>query len=121
MSVELITQGLVNLDILQGDVKQLIEKNAHRAYYMHGLAHWLGLDVHDVGDYIQAGASRPLKAGMVFTIEPGIYIDSESNCDPKWHGIGVRIEDNILITETGFENLTESTPKTIEQIESLMA
>lgn len=120
LSVELITKGLVALGILNGDVKQLIEKNAHRAYYMHGLAHWLGLDVHDVGDYMQDGISRPLAPGMVFTIEPGIYIDSESKCDAKWHGIGVRIEDNILITENGFVNLTESTPKTIADIESIM-
>mgnify|MGYP005990701541 CR=1 FL=1 len=121
LSVKLITQGLVDLDILQGEVDVLIADNAHRAYYMHGLAHWLGLDVHDVGDYNQAGAHRPLEKGMVFTIEPGIYIDSDSDCDPKWHGIGVRIEDNILITETGYQNLTESVPKTIEDIEALMA
>lgn len=120
LSVQLITEGLVELGILKGDVAQLIADNAHRAYYMHGLAHWLGLDVHDVGDYNQAGAQRPLQAGMVFTIEPGIYIDSSADCDPKWHGIGVRIEDNILITETGFENLTADAPKSLEQIEALM-
>lgn len=121
LSVTLITKGLVELGILSGNVDELIANNAHRAFYMHGLAHWLGLDVHDVGDYNQAGANRPLQAGMVFTIEPGIYIDSEADCDPKWHGIGVRIEDNILITEDGFVNLTGSAPKTVEQIEGLMA
>ncbi|NVK24449.1 MAG: Xaa-Pro aminopeptidase, partial [Gammaproteobacteria bacterium] len=107
LSVHLITDGLVKLGILSGDVETLIAENAHRAFYMHGLAHWLGLDVHDVGDYNQAGAHRPLEQGMVFTIEPGIYIDSDADCDSKWHGIGVRIEDNILITADGFENLTE--------------
>jgi Xaa-Pro aminopeptidase len=121
LSVKLITEGLVELGILQGAVDELIANNAHKAYYMHGLAHWLGLDVHDVGDYNQKGAQRALEAGMVFTIEPGIYIDSSAECDAKWHGIGVRIEDNILITETGFENLTESVPKSIEEIEALMA
>ncbi|MDO6720778.1 Xaa-Pro aminopeptidase [Psychrosphaera sp. 1_MG-2023] len=120
LSVRLITQGLVELNILEGDVTQLISHNAHRAFYMHGLAHWLGLDVHDVGDYNQAGAQRPLQAGMVFTVEPGIYIDSEANCEPKWHGIGIRIEDNILITETGYENLTITAPKSVEEIEALM-
>lgn len=120
-SVKVITQGLVELGILEGDVDELIKDSAHRAYYMHGLAHWLGLDVHDVGQYEQAGHARPLQAGMVFTIEPGIYIDAESSCDPKWHGIGVRIEDNILITESGYENLTSSVPKTVEDIETLMA
>lgn len=121
ISVEKVTQGLVELGILQGDVTELIKNDAHRAFYMHGLAHWLGLDVHDVGDYNQKGAQRPLEPGMVFTVEPGIYIDSNSECDEKWHGIGIRIEDNILITETGYENLTASVPKSIEEIESLMA
>jgi Xaa-Pro aminopeptidase len=121
LSVRKITEGLVALDILQGDVDQLIEDNAHRAFYMHGLAHWLGLDVHDVGDYNQSGAERKLAPGMVFTVEPGIYIDSEAECDAKWHGIGVRIEDNILITKDGYENLTASVPKSIAEIEALMA
>ena len=121
LSVKLITAGLVELGILQGDIDTLIEEHAHKAYYMHGLAHWLGLDVHDVGDYNQKGAQRALEPGMVFTIEPGIYIDSSANCDPKWHGIGVRIEDNILITKDGYENLTASVPKSIAEIEALMA
>ena len=121
LSVKLITEGLVELGILSGDVDKLIADNAHRAYYMHGLAHWLGLDVHDVGDYNQKGAQRALEPGMVFTVEPGIYIDSNSDCDPKWHGIGVRIEDNILITEDGSENLTVSVPKSVAEIEALMS
>lgn len=126
VSVRKVTEGLVSLDILKGDVDELIENNAHRAFYMHGLAHWLGLDVHDVGDYNQAGAQRGLQPGMIFTVEPGIYIDSEADCDPKWHGIGVRIEDNILITEASqnsgkhYENLTADVPKTTAEIEELM-
>jgi len=121
LSVEIITQGLVGLGILQGDVSTLIADNAHRAFYMHGLSHWLGLDVHDVGDYNLDGESRPLQAGMVFTVEPGIYIDADSNCDSKWHGIGVRIEDNIAITQNGFENLTHSVVKSVTEIEALMS
>lgn len=121
LSVRLITEGLVELGILSGSVDELIANNAHRAYYMHGLAHWIGLDVHDVGDYNQKGAQRPLEPGMVFTVEPGIYIDSNSDCDPKWHGIGVRIEDNIVITKDGSENLTASVPKSVAEIEALMA
>lgn len=121
LSVKVITEGLVELGILKGDVDELIANSAHRAFYMHGLSHWLGLDVHDVGQYEQAGNARPLQAGMVFTVEPGIYIDGEADCDPKWHGIGVRIEDNIVITEQGFENLTEAAPKTVSEIEQLMA
>lgn len=121
LSVEVITQGLVELGILQGDVSTLIADNAHRAYYMHGLSHWLGLDVHDVGSYNVDGESRPLKPGMVFTVEPGVYIDEDANCDSKWHGIGVRIEDNIVITQNGFENLTNSAVKSVAEIEKLMS
>ncbi len=121
-SVKVITEGLVELGILSGKITELIEQDAHRAYYMHGLSHWLGLDVHDVGQYNDSnGEPRVLEPGMVFTVEPGVYIDSESNCDSKWHGIGVRIEDNIVVTKDGFENLTQAVPKTVEAIEQLMA
>ena len=120
-SIQAVTEGLVALGILSGDVDELIKDNAHRAFYMHGCSHWIGLDVHDVGDYNQAGAERSLEPGMVFTVEPGIYIDSEANCDAKWHGIGVRIEDDILITKNGYENLTESVPKTVEEIEAIFS
>lgn len=126
ISVRKVTEGLVQLGILKGNVDELIEQNAHRAFYMHGLAHWLGLDVHDVGDYNQAGAQRGLQPGMIFTVEPGIYIDSEADCDSKWHGIGVRIEDNILITDAAknngqfYDNLTQDVPKDADEIEALM-
>lgn len=121
IAVKEITKGLVDLGILQGEVESLIEQQAHRAYYMHGLCHWLGLDVHDVGDYIQAGTERPLEPGMVFTVEPGIYIDQDAKCDSKWHGLGIRIEDNILISQNGYTNLTAGVPKTVAEIEALMA
>jgi Xaa-Pro aminopeptidase len=121
LSVEVITQGLIDLGILQGELNTLIDQNAHRAFYMHGLSHWLGLDVHDVGLYNIDGEPRSLEAGMVFTVEPGIYIDADSDCERKWHGIGVRIEDNIVITQNGFENLTHSVPKSVSEIERLMS
>jgi Xaa-Pro aminopeptidase len=121
VSVRKITEGLVDLGILTGDVEELIKNNAHRAFYMHGCSHWIGLDVHDVGDYNQAGAEQGLRPGMAFTIEPGIYIDDEADCDPKWHGIGVRIEDDVLITTDGYINMTESVPKSVQAIEAIFA
>ena len=105
---------------VSGDVDEVSKDNAHRAFYMHGCSHWIGLDVHDVGDYNQAGAERSLEPGMVFTVEPGIYIDSEANCDAKWHGIGVRIEDDILITDSGCRVMGKPIPKTVKEIEELM-
>jgi len=119
-----LTQGLVDLDILQGDVTELISEKKIKDYFIHGLGHWLGLDVHDVGDYhINTGREqlRAFEEGMVMTIEPGIYIPlSDENVAQKWRGIGVRIEDNIAVTATGFENLTANSPQTIEAIELLM-
>ena len=87
---------------------------------MHGLGHWLGLDVHDVGDYKQDNVERAFEPGMVLTIEPGLYISEDSNAPQKYKGIGIRIEDNLLVTENGHENLTLSVPKTISDIEALM-
>ena len=131
ISCEFLTRGLFQLGILSGDLNELIAARACKKYFIHGLGHWLGLDVHDVGDYQvddKRQQLRPFSPGMVMTIEPGIYIplndagDSLSQAiDEKWRGIGVRIEDNILVTETGYENLTVNSPKTIEDIETLMA
>ncbi|MCF2948393.1 Xaa-Pro aminopeptidase [Paraglaciecola aquimarina] len=120
VAVEIITQGLIDLGILQGQLAENIEQQTYRQYFMHGLGHWLGLDVHDVGTYKIDGQDRPLKPGMVLTIEPGIYIAPDADVDPKWQGIGIRIEDNLVVTEKGYENLTQSTPKTIGEIEGLM-
>ncbi|WP_273383885.1 Xaa-Pro aminopeptidase [Actinobacillus porcinus] len=128
--VRIKVEGLVRLGILQGDVDELIANNAHREFYMHGLGHWLGLDVHDVGSYSNATENgdrnskkrdRTLEAGMVLTVEPGLYISPKSNVPEQYKGIGVRIEDNILITEYGNKNLTCAVPKEIEDIERLMA
>lgn len=119
--LRVLVAGLVKLDILQGDVDTLIKEEAFKPFFMHGLGHWLGLDVHDVGEYKLNGEDRPFEAGMVFTIEPGLYFAPTADVEPKYRGIGIRIEDNLLITETGHENLTQSVPKSIEAIESLMA
>lgn len=117
--LEVMVAGLVELGLLKGDVKQLIADSAYTKYYMHSSGHWLGLDVHDPGLYRINSKSRILEAGMVLTVEPGIYIAKTlTGIDPKWLGIGVRIEDDILVTETGYEILSSGAPKTIEEIES---
>jgi len=119
--VTILVQGLVALGILKGDVKTLVNEKAYRKFYMHGSGHWLGLDVHDVGEYKLEGQSRTLKPGMVLTVEPGIYIaDKELSVDKRWWGIGIRIEDDVLVTENGHEVLSKSAPKTVEEIEQLM-
>ncbi|RRN03762.1 Xaa-Pro aminopeptidase [Bibersteinia trehalosi] len=117
--VEIVTIGLVELGILKGDVVTLIQEKAYRRFYMHGLGHWLGLDVHDVGDYGE-DRSRSLEIGMVLTVEPGLYIPNEEDIPQAYRGIGVRIEDNVLITDYGCKNLTSGVPKEIGDIESLM-
>ncbi len=120
-----LTQGLYDLGILTGDLNELLAQRACKKYFIHGLGHWLGLDVHDVGDYHanqQREQLRPFVAGMVMTIEPGIYIPkSDQTVDEKWRGIGVRIEDNVLVTSTGVENISVNAPKTIADIEALMS
>jgi len=117
-----IVEGLLHLKLLDGQIDDLIEQQAYTPYYMHSTSHWLGLDVHDVGRYAMDGQPRALEPGMVFTIEPGIYIARDDTSAPEsLRGIGVRIEDDIAITESGYENLTEAIPKTSEAIENWMA
>jgi Xaa-Pro aminopeptidase len=117
-SVEVITRGLCALGILNGEPSELIEKDAYKPYYMHRTSHWLGMDVHDVGAYYVGGKPRVLAEGMVLTVEPGIYISkNDDKIDAKWRGIGVRIEDDILVTKNGPENLTADIPKSIEDLE----
>jgi Xaa-Pro aminopeptidase len=119
-AVEVITEGLVALGLLQGNVKELIEKNDYRKFYMHRTSHWLGMDVHDVGRYAIDGKSRVLEPGMVLTVEPGIYIaeGTESASSQYWN-IGVRIEDDVLVTSNGHEVLTAKVPKRVEDIEAM--
>ncbi|MGL9774647.1 MAG: Xaa-Pro aminopeptidase [Sodalis sp. (in: enterobacteria)] len=120
-AVRIMVAGLVKLGVMKGEVKTLIAAQAHRQFFMHGLSHWLGLDVHDVGDYGSPERSRVLEPGMVLTIEPGIYIASDADVPAPYRGIGIRIEDNIVITTTGNENLTASVVKEADAIETLMA
>lgn len=119
--IEVLTQGLVHLGLLTGDINTLIAEKAVSRFYMHNSGHWLGLDTHDVGSYKVNGEWRPLEAGFVLTVEPGIYIPANlSDVDQRWWNIGIRIEDDVLVTESGAEVLTKSLPKTREAIEALM-
>lgn len=121
-TVRVITEGLVRLGLLVGDVDELIAAEAHRGFYMHRAGHWLGLDVHDVGEYKVGGEWRVLEPGMALTVEPGIYISPHNDQVPKkWRGIGVRIEDDVVVTRTGCEILTSGVPKAIDEVEALMA
>jgi Xaa-Pro aminopeptidase len=121
-SVRVITEGLVRLGLLDGDVAGLVDSGAYRDFYMHRVGHWLGLDVHDVGAYRVGDEWRQLEAGMVMTVEPGIYISPDNrSAGRKWRGIGVRIEDDVLVTRKGCEILTEGAPRTVDEIESWMA
>lgn len=120
-TLQVLTQGLVELKILQGEVSELISGEAYKPYFMHGTGHWLGMDVHDVGAYKQQGDWRPLQAGMVLTVEPGLYLSEKiPGLDRKWHSIGVRIEDDVLVTDNGCEVLTKGLPRTVNEIEQWM-
>ncbi|CAI1738687.1 Xaa-Pro aminopeptidase [Serratia proteamaculans] len=119
--VRIMITGMVELGILKGEVEQLIAEQAHRPFYMHGLGHWLGLDVHDVGHYGTPDRDRTLEPGMVLTVEPGLYIAPNADVPEEYRGMGIRIEDDILITATGIENLTASVAKDADAIEALMA
>ncbi len=120
--VQVITQGLVDLGLLKGEVSELIAQEAYKPFFMHKTGHWLGLDVHDVGAYKIKGQWRDLQAGMLLTVEPGIYVAvDELTVDEKWRGIGIRIEDDILVTDTGHKVLSKDVPKSIDAIETLMA
>ena len=120
-SVHVITEGLKDLGLLRGSIDGLIESGAYRRFYMHRVGHWLGMDVHDVGDYKVHGQWRQLEAGMVMTVEPGIYIHSEDAKVPeKFRGIGIRIEDDVALTKSGAQVLSASAPKAVADVEYLM-
>jgi len=124
LSIELLTEGMKKLGLLKGKTSDLIKKKEYMKYYMHGVGHYLGLDVHDAGRYFvdqQAKNSRPFAPGMVLTVEPGLYIPPDDKSAPaKYRGIGVRIEDDVLVTEDGNRNLTSKVPKDPDEIEALM-
>lgn len=118
----LLTDVMLELGFLSGRKEDIISSNTHRKYYPHGIGHWLGLDVHDAGLYFVNGQPRAIESGMCFTIEPGLYIpESDKNVPSEYRGIGIRIEDNILITSNGHDVLTSNAPKEISDIESTMA
>ena len=121
ISEKIITNGLVELGLLHGDPEELHKKGAFKDFYMHKIGHWLGLDVHDAGDYMEGDHFMKFKPGMITTIEPGIYISRSMDVDDKWKGIGIRIEDDILVTKDGNENLTKKVPSDPAEIESLMS
>ena len=114
-----LTTSLVELGLLEGDVDELIARGAQRRYYLHRTSHWLGMDVHDAGTYFLAGEPRQLLPGMVLTVEPGLYVRQDDSCPEEYRGIGIRIEDDILVTETDPEVLTAALPKQPEEVEAL--
>jgi len=122
ISVEVITRGLVSLGLLEGNPQELIKAEAYREFYMHKVGHWIGLDVHDVGDYKIEDKWRLMEEGMVTTVEPGIYVSPENDkVEEKWRGIGIRIEDDVLVTKKGHKVLSADIPKTVREIEALMS
>lgn len=122
VAVRNLVQGLLDLGIMQGKIEEIIETESFRQFYMHGTGHWLGMDVHDVGAYKTNGEWRSYEEGMVVTVEPGLYIaPDDETVDPKWRGIGIRIEDDVVVTQNGPLVLTAKVVKTVEEIEALMA
>lgn len=121
IAVQCITAGLVELGIVAGPVEDAIKQELYVPYYMHRVSHYLGMDVHDVGAYFRGGKPNPLQPGAVITVEPGIYIANDAEVPEQYRGIGVRIEDDILVTDDGSEVLSDGVPKTIDEIEALCA
>lgn len=120
-AVRVLTEGLIEIGLLKGDLDTLLEDQAYREFYMHRTGHWLGMDVHDVGDYKVGGQWRVFEPGMVLTVEPGLYIRNLDHVPKKWHFTGIRIEDDVLVTKTGHEVLSAAAPKEVDDIEALMA
>jgi Xaa-Pro aminopeptidase len=119
-AVRVLAQGFVDLGLCSGSVDEVVETEAYKRFYMHRTGHWLGLDVHDAGEYKQDGAWRPLQPGMTLTVEPGCYVRPAESVPQHFWNIGVRIEDDVAVTETGCEVLTSAAPKTVAEIEGLM-
>lgn len=121
-AIKVITQGLIDVGILKGKLETNIKKETYKNFYMHRTGHWLGMDVHDVGDYKVEDEWRVLEAGMVLTVEPGLYISADHDeVAKKWHNIGIRIEDDVLVTKEGYDILSKDVPKDPGEIEALMA
>ncbi len=121
-AVRCVVEGLLDLSLLEGDPAELVAREAYKRFYMHSTSHWLGLDVHDVGRYREGGEHRKLAPGMVFTVEPGLYVSpDDENADLRFRGIGVRIEDDVVVTAEGHENLTAAIPKEPDELEALVS
>lgn len=118
ITVRVITEGLVDVGLIPGPVDTAISEERYKAFYMHSAGHYLGMDVHDVGRYSADGKARPLEPGVVLTVEPGIYISADADVPEEYRGIGIRIEDDILITSDGYENLTGTIPRSIADVEA---
>jgi Xaa-Pro aminopeptidase len=121
LTVSVLVEGMLELGLIKGTKAEALDKGEYKKFYMHRTSHWLGMDVHDVGRYHVEGTPRPLEPGFVLTIEPGMYIAANADVDPRFRGIGVRIEDDILVTENGSHNLTFDIPKRVDELESLLA
>ncbi|MGH8756093.1 MAG: M24 family metallopeptidase, partial [Burkholderiales bacterium] len=119
-ALKVLAQGMIDLGLCKGSLDKVLESGDYKRFYMHRTGHWLGLDVHDAGDYKREGKWRELKTGMVLTVEPGCYVRPAQDVPKKWWNIGVRIEDDVLVTAKGREVLTSAAPKKIEDIEKLM-
>jgi Xaa-Pro aminopeptidase len=120
-AVRVLATGLLEHGLLKGTLEEVLEQELYKPFYMHRTSHWLGMDVHDVGLYFVDGKARPLEPGFVLTVEPGLYISATAEVAPEWRGIGVRIEDDLLVTADGAENLTAAIPKRADELERLLA
>ena len=119
-ALDVLVDGLLALGLLRGTRAEVLEQKGYRRFYMHRTGHWLGLDVHDCGLYELEGRPRPFVPGMVTTVEPGLYVaPDDDTVEPRWRGIGIRIEDDVLVTAAGHEVLTRDIPKGIEEVEAL--
>jgi Xaa-Pro aminopeptidase len=119
-AVRVLAQGMIDLKLVSGTLDAILEKEAYKRFYMHRTGHWLGLDVHDAGEYRRAGKWRPLAPGMALTVEPGLYIRAADDVPERLRNIGVRIEDDVVVTAQGCEILTAEAPKAIDDVEALM-
>jgi Xaa-Pro aminopeptidase len=120
-AVKRLAQGMIDLGLLEGGIEDVIENKRYQRFYMHRTGHWLGMDVHDVGDYRLGDQWRLLEPGMVLTVEPGLYIPAADDIDQRWHNIGIRIEDDVLVTRKNAQVLSGGVPKQPAEVEALMA
>jgi Xaa-Pro aminopeptidase len=122
VAVKVLAQGLIDLGLIEGPLEQALEEERHKPWYMHRTSHWLGMDVHDVGSYYRERKPRPLEPGMVLTVEPGLYFTlGDERVRPEFRGIGIRIEDDVLVTDGGARVLSEAIPKHIDAVEQACA